>query len=242
MRQLFNLATRSKVPFDYQITYSRRKTLCIQVKQGQVRVLAPRGYSKALIINFVQQKQNWIRDKLSQQSQLQEDADAYKQSGQLLTRGTSKKLVCERATHYQLSQDERQVFMCIPYRVGEANLASYKRQKLALWYREQAETYLPQRIAQLNQQTQLRHNKLTIKQYKARWGSCNNKGEICLNYLLMMTPDFVIDYVIIHELCHLEHLNHSARFWQLVHSHCPEFKTAKLWLKQHQNQLRTFHA
>ena len=78
---------------------------------------------------------------------------------------------------------------------------------------------------------------MNIRQYSARWGSCNNRKEISFNYLLMMAPPWVIDYVVIHELCHLTHLNHSQHFWQLVIKHCAYFQEAKQWLKHHQTEL-----
>ena len=80
-------------------------------------------------------------------------------------------------------------------------------------------------------------SKIKIRQYKARWGSCNSRKEVSLNYLLMMAPLWVIDYVIIHELCHLVHMNHSSQFWALVKLHCPDYNTAKQWLITHQKDL-----
>ena len=74
---------------------------------------------------------------------------------------------------------------------------------------------------------------LKIRKYRARWGSCNSKGQISLNYWLMICPDWVIDYVLIHELCHLQHLDHSRQFWQLVHSYFPNVEQAKQWLDSH---------
>jgi len=112
------------------------------------------------------------------------------------------------------------------------------KKKLELWLKTKAVNYFESRVADLAQQTKLFPSAIKVRQYKSRWGSCNNRGELSFNYLLMMTPAWVIDYVIIHELCHLKHLNHSRQFWQLVAKHYPLFNEAKTWLKDNQHHLQ----
>ena len=111
------------------------------------------------------------------------------------------------------------------------------KKQLATWLKEQACHYITTKLPLLVTQTGLTPISFKIRLYKARWGSCNNKGELSFNYLLMMAPLWVVDYVIIHELCHLKHLNHSNKFWQLVDQYYPNYKDAQLWLKKHQSQL-----
>ena len=78
-----------------------------------------------------------------------------------------------------------------------------------------------------------KYEKVRIKNQKTRWGSCSAKRNINLNLRLMMAPDEAIDYVIIHELCHLLELNHNPAFWALVESCCPKYAHWKAWFKQH---------
>jgi len=111
------------------------------------------------------------------------------------------------------------------------------KKQLESYFKEQAELLINERLELLSKQTALTPTNINIRQYKARWGSCNNRGEVSFNYLLMMAPLFVIDYVIIHELCHLEYLDHSRHFWQLVEKHLPSYQLAKQWLVTHQSQL-----
>jgi len=111
------------------------------------------------------------------------------------------------------------------------------KKQLEGYFKQQAELLINERLELISKQTTLRPTKINIRQYSARWGSCNNRGEVSFNYLLMMTPLSVIDYVIIHELCHLEYLNHSRNFWQLVEKHSPNYQIAKQWLTSHQSQL-----
>jgi predicted metal-dependent hydrolase len=80
--------------------------------------------------------------------------------------------------------------------------------------------------------------RVTVRNQKTRWGSCSSRGTISLNWRLIQTPDFVRDYIILHELAHLRHMNHSARFWQEVKRLCPDLATAKQWIKVHRQLLQ----
>lgn len=76
-------------------------------------------------------------------------------------------------------------------------------------------------------------NKIRIGNQKTRWGSCSSKGTISYNWKLVLMPDEIMDYVVVHELCHLLEMNHSPRFWQLVEEVLPDYKAYRTWLKRH---------
>ena len=107
-----------------------------------------------------------------------------------------------------------------------------RRDAVIKFYRKQAKVDLPARAQQLSLKLGLKFTGLRIKNQKTRWGSCSAKGNINLNLRLLMAPDDAVDYVIIHELCHLKILNHSAAFWNLVESHCPDYRHWRSWFKR----------
>ena len=107
------------------------------------------------------------------------------------------------------------------------------REAVLAFYRRQAQEYLPLRTRQLADFHGFEYETLRIKNQKTRWGSCSAKRNINLNLRLMMAPDGAIDYVIIHELCHLRELSHNPAFWALVAARCPDFRHWKAWFKQH---------
>ncbi|MCB1187427.1 M48 family metallopeptidase [bacterium] len=95
----------------------------------------------------------------------------------------------------------------------------------------EAMPYIGARLRELSERTGLQGTTLVLKDYRSRWGSCSNTGTITLNRRLMLCRPDVVDYVIVHELCHLRHLNHGKRFWQLVEKHCPSWRRQRDWLK-----------
>ncbi len=103
---------------------------------------------------------------------------------------------------------------------------------LTRFYQRSAKPYFLQRLAYWSEAMGLQPRQLFLSSAKSRWGSCTALGDIRLNWRLMQAPPQVIDYVVIHELAHLQELNHSPRFWAIVASACPEWKTHRLWLKQ----------
>ena len=84
----------------------------------------------------------------------------------------------------------------------------------------------------MSSRTKISFKSLNFKSYRAIWGSCNNRSEICLNWKLVMLPKKVIDYVIVHELCHIIEPNHSKSFWSLVKKYDNEYIENKNWLKK----------
>ncbi|MDG6773991.1 SprT family zinc-dependent metalloprotease [Thiomicrorhabdus sp. ZW0627] len=108
------------------------------------------------------------------------------------------------------------------------------------WFIEQSHAYIEPRMESYARQIGVQPKSVTVKTYKSRWGSCYPDGRIQFNWKLMQAPEWVVDYVIVHELCHLVHANHSRNFWQLVERHYPQTPQAKRWIKQHGGQLIQF--
>ena len=108
-----------------------------------------------------------------------------------------------------------------------ARLSSEEIKQLA----DKALNYIPERVKHFAAAADVAYNKITISNQKTRWGSCSSKGNLNFNCLLMLTPPEVIDYVVVHELCHRKEMNHSKKFWNEVRKILPEYEKSKQWLK-----------
>jgi len=104
-------------------------------------------------------------------------------------------------------------------------------------YRNAAKDYIPKRVEYYHQFTGGNYQKITIRDQKTRWGSCSSNGTLSFSFRLMMAPPRVLDYVIVHELCHLTHMNHSKEFWNMVENILPDYKEHRKWLKENGHTL-----
>ena len=96
---------------------------------------------------------------------------------------------------------------------------------------EMARVDIPQRAVRFAALLGVTYGRITIRNQRTKWGSCSSKGNLNFNCVLMLTPEWVRDYIVIHELCHLKHMDHSPAFWAEVTKLCPQWKAAKAWLK-----------
>lgn len=103
--------------------------------------------------------------------------------------------------------------------------------------RRQAARELPSQLLGLAAHHGLRVSRISVRNQRSRWGSCSPSGHICLNWRLVLMPDAVRDYVLIHELMHLRRLDHSRHFWRLVAHACPDYTHARQWLRENRNLL-----
>jgi hypothetical protein len=224
----------------YQLRRSRRRrTLSLEVVAGKLIVKAPHWLEQSEINRFVAEKSPWISQKISQQQQLTHQCPQFTEGSTLLVAGKLRTLHFHLANKKFITTDEHYVHIhlneSLYTRTKQADHTIKQQIKLLIreWLKQQALQSLPKRVELLATSCQLYPNALSIRYYKARWGSCNQKKAIQLNYLLMMFPTWVQDYVIVHELCHLRYLNHSPQFWQLVAKHCAYYVQAQQWIKQH---------
>ena len=112
----------------------------------------------------------------------------------------------------------------------------YER-RLEAPYRQAAKEYIPKRVAYYAQLLDVTYATISIRDQKTRWGSCSSKGNLSFSWRLILAPPKVLDYVVVHELCHRKEMNHSPRFWALVESLVPDYKTHRKWLKENGEKL-----
>ncbi|HYE08847.1 MAG TPA: M48 family metallopeptidase [Patescibacteria group bacterium] len=104
-------------------------------------------------------------------------------------------------------------------------------QHLKSWMIVKAEELIKKRTAEYSNLIGVNYNTIRIKDTKTRWGSCSSKGNLNFNFRILMAPEQVMDYIIVHELCHLRYMNHGKDFWNTVAQYMPDYEKKKEWLK-----------
>lgn len=209
---------------------ARRKTVAIKVQNGQVSVLAPEALPLESIEQVVVQKASWIHKKVSEQEVLPDiPAKQYLSGEAFLYQGEVVTLQVQSGTRAEVALHDHVLTITVPPRVREQ--AEYVRKILHAWYQQQALAYLEQRVTDLANVVGVEPQSLTVKYFKARWGSCSINRDLKFNWRIVLAPPAVMDYVVIHELCHIHHHNHSPAFWQCVEQFCPDYRDHEAWLK-----------
>ena len=181
-------------------------------------------YTEREIVNLINKKEGWINKTLLKLKAAKERLNV--QSDQLLLFGKPYKYRYNTALKNKVSVNFDEEIIDSDY-----NLINKKIQ--AEWYKVMAIDYLPKRVSKYAKEYNLDYNRITIRCQKTRWGSCSMNKNLSFNWKLMKTPQYVIDYIIVHELAHTKYLNHSKPYWKYVESIYPEYKSAEAWLKKY---------
>ncbi|MCX8129524.1 MAG: M48 family metallopeptidase [Clostridia bacterium] len=228
---------------EYTIILSNRKSvgISVSVKNG-VRVSAPHWVGRKQIEDIVNQKAEWIARKLEELSERQpasirkelaDDTDLL-----YLGRILYLKLVEDRnIKKSSLRTAGDMIIITLPNGLGKEEYGERIRKIVVEWYRERAMEVLNERVQIFSPAMGVRASEIKIKQQKTRWGSCSSRGNINFNWKLVMFPLDIIDYVVVHELAHLKVLNHSKKFWEVVGSVMPDYKTREKQLREYARKL-----
>lgn len=219
----------------YHLLRSRRRTIAIHVHDGRVDVRAPLRAAQRDIDAFVQQKAGWIEKKLAE---LRAQAvEQFRVDDGCTIEVLGERLVVRWQPAVRGAVQRDGDVLCIQGR----GLDDEKARRLFLrWLAEQAgHTLLPlaeRRIAAMG--LSHRHTGFTLRYTRSLWGRCSGRGNILFNPLILLAPPAVMDYLIVHEASHLQHMDHSRAFWALVEQYCAHWQQGRRWLREHGQRLR----
>jgi len=211
---------------------ARRKTAAIKVDYNGVEVRVPAHADAEWVRRWVQSKAQWIA---LQQGKLERQHQQYAIhicQGAALPLGDRVLRLSWMAgprNQVELCADQIRVYLSVRGKGEEIDRVTALLQQ---WLKQEALRRFEPRLKFWSQRMGLAYSGFSVKGYRRRWGSCDNRGRISLNWRLVLVPESLLDYVIIHELSHLRHFNHSAAFWALVESYCPQWRTARDCLQQ----------
>ena len=212
------------------IRSSKRKTSAIKIQKGKVFVMVPERLSRAVIESLVTEKTRWIKEKLAIQKEIIAIKPKEFISGEAfscLDKSHPLKIESGLYPAIKLHRDE----LVVSVRDKAADNAQAIKQLLIKWFKQQAESALRDKTAHYSRMIGVNASSVTIKSFKARWGSCSVTAGIQYNWKIIIAPDRIVNYVVIHELCHILHHNHSPAFWKAVERYCHDYRDCGAWLK-----------
>ncbi len=236
--------TRNERPFCSlpPATYTQRKhqkNLRIRVTGNGITVSGPARCTHKEMRDFYWKKADWIKKAWQNQQEKEKKRRLLieKNRGTLLIRGIRKRIIEQVQTDGKKSLiDELDEYVVLYHNPKEKE---GKEAAVNTFYLKAALKELPVHLARNSKLLSVSPGKLSIRNQKTRWGSCSRKGNISLNWRLIKCPVWIVNYIIIHELVHLRHFNHSRAFWQEVTQCFPETDKARKWIRQHEAEVFT---
>jgi hypothetical protein len=209
---------------EYKLIRSRRRSLCVEIRCGEVIVRAPLFVGRVDIERFLRTKSGWIESKLGESKPKQEKFYLEDEAFLFFGKAFSLKIIEGLEKSIKLQGDR----LVINTRATDPK---YLRKLIENFYIKLTREAVEKLLAKYAGLFDFSHYKIVVKSYRSKWGSCS-RHSLCFNARLAMAPPEVIEYVVIHELAHLNIKNHSRRFWQEVERHDMRYKIHRKWLRK----------
>ena len=212
----------------------RRKTASIKVIEGSVQAIVPEKLSDGRVQELITKRTSWIRKRLREQSLLVPPKPKEYVNGESFTYlGRNYRLKILRDDEHGVKLKRGYLEVCVAQEPSEGDI----RNALVEWYEDHALDRLKEKTKRYAGIIGVSPNSIAVRNYKSRWGSCSTKGDIKFNWRIVIAPHHIVDYVVVHELCHLKHPDHSSAFWRSVKNEVPDFDVCRQWLKMHSGHL-----
>jgi predicted metal-dependent hydrolase len=213
------------------IRTSRIKTADVRVEDGAVSVVVPKELPEERIYEILKDKRQWIRHKILLHREASPvNAKDYVSGESLSYLGRNYRLKVNQGAFKPVKLIEGRLVVTVPKGKDQPHMI---RNALVRWYKHRALLKLQEKTLRYADIIGVEPCGVGIKTFKSRWGSCSSKGRIDFNWQIIMAPNRMVDYVVVHELCHLKRHDHSAKFWKEVERVMPDFLSAKDWLKKY---------
>lgn len=196
-------------------------------EDGSAQLFVPMSFTDADVEKLLEKKANWIAKK----------RQFFEQKTKIQLRRNEILLFGNRYAYFYSSKYKNKVVVNHESKTIQAKRDLLDATVQEKWLKSVARKYILSRTKTLSEALLLPYNKLYIRSQKRKWGNCSKEKNISINWRVIKAPEFVIDYIIIHELCHTIIMKHTVRFQTLLRSHCPDCEQAQAWLDKYGNSL-----
>lgn len=211
------------------IRTSRSKSVDVRVEEGAVSIVVPKGLTSDRITKILDDKQRWIKNKIHLQRDVMPVSKKDYVSGESFSYlGRNYRLKVNRGHFKPVKLVQGRLVVTVPNGIEQPHVI---RNALVRWYKHHAELKLQEKAKRYAAIIGVEPTSIGIKSFKSRWGSCSAKGKVDFNWTVIMAPNRYVDYVVVHELCHLIYHDHSAQFWKQVERVVPDYQDCREWLK-----------
>jgi predicted metal-dependent hydrolase len=241
-RRRLTVAGSGRISLDGQVvTYvvkrsTRAKLVRFEIRQGTgLTVVIPKAFEMGQVSGLLEAKASWILGKLARCHVLGRLAakSELKSGDRILYLGRDLVVLRAQGDGNPAGANLEHNTLHVGLRSASDSLNTVVER----WYRTQAARLIKGKAALYGALMGVTYDLLVIRGQKTRWGSCSRKGNLSFNWKLVMAPEPVLDYVVIHELAHLKEMNHTKKFWRLIDEHCPQWHQQRRWLKEHEAEL-----
>lgn len=213
----------------YRLIRSKRRSIALVVTDtGELEVRAPLKAAIKIIEDFINAKLSWIIKKqelIGKKPKI--SPKNYIDGEEFLYEGSVYKLQYSDCNYININE-----YLFVP-----KNFSFQAKKSLTYWYQEQALVKIIERIKYYTNITNLKYRAIKLTNAQRIWGSCTHDGVLRVNWRLIMAPAKILDYVVVHEIMHLDEHNHSEHFWRKVGLILPDYKQSRAWLKQNSDML-----
>lgn len=227
-------------PFSVDIVRTaRRKSAEIEINGETVRVLVPNTLSDQRIHDLINKRSVWIKQKLSAHASTPEPKPREYVNGETfpyLGRNYRLKLVISK--EYSVKLKNGYLTVAYPKTDNDQKNHAIIKRLLTTWYQSHAYDRLHEKTKRYSKIIGVNPKGIKIDDFKARWGSCLDTGEVAYNWRIILASHQIVDYIVIHELCHLIEHNHSPKYWKLVETYCEDYHNCRKWLKDNGANLK----
>jgi len=226
------------VNFDFPfetIRTDRVKSASIDVEDNLVKVTVPKNLSDERIEELIKGRTLWIKQKLAlQATAIVSKPKEYVDGEAFAYLGRNYRLKCANGTEESVKL--RSGYLNVTIKNGKRN-SEHIKAAIEQWYRTKALLRLIDKTNRYSAILKVEPTSINLKDYKAMWGSCSPKGVVSYNWRIILAPHKIVDYIVVHELCHLIEPNHSSKYWKQVRSVIPDYENSKEWLKNNGSSL-----
>ena len=221
-------------PFEI-IRTDRVKSASIDVEDNLVKVTVPKNLSDERIEELIKGRTLWIKQKLAlQATAIILKPKEYVDGEAFAYLGRNYRLKCAKGLEESVKL--KSGYLNVTTKNGKRN-SEHIKVAIEQWYRTKALSRLIDKTRRYSAILKVEPTSINLKDYKAMWGSCSPKGVVSYNWRIILAPHKIVDYIVVHELCHLIEPNHSSKYWKQVRSVIPDYENSKEWLKNNGSSL-----